>query len=118
MAKRKSPPQALIEFGSEFRAEQALRRYRVAKLYLQGLTIRAIHKVLYDQFDCDVSVGTVWADVQAIQKDLLDLYRKHAAKAMSEGSVSSRMEIDKEPALCSPEQSSTIEIFEIGQLEG
>jgi hypothetical protein len=119
MAKQKLSTKALIEFGSEFRAMQALRRFRVAKLHLQGLTIRAIHKLLYEKFDCDVSIGTVWADVQAIQKDLLDLCRSRAEKAMSEGSVHSRMEIDREFPLQPPEQElSTIEIVETSQLEG
>lgn len=107
MAKRKPSTQALMEFGSEFRAEQALRRYRVAKLYLQGLTIRAIHKLLYEKFDCDVSVGTVWADVQAIQKDLIDLYRSRVP-------VKTR----KAANLLPEREPSQIEIVEISQLEG
>jgi transposase len=109
MAKRKLSTKALIEFGSEFRAMQALRRFRVAKLYLQGLTIRAIHKVLYEKFDCDVSIGTVWADIQAIQKDTLDLYlsmipvrTRRAANLLS----------DPEPTLCPEKELSTIEIVE------
>lgn len=109
MAKQKLSTKALIEFGSEFRALQALRRFRVAKLHLQGLTIRAIHKVLYETFDCDVSIGTVWADVQAIQKDTLDFYRSRIpAKTRKAENLLS----DSEPEL------SMIEIVETNQLEG